>query len=367
MDGKWEYLGSGQFNNAYVNRDKGLVFKIPKYSDMTDAPGRAARVWNEINPSRPAHTGQLDPHGQGWFCPYIEGRQATDHEVSQYLIETYNRTGRIIIDAVNPDNLIYTADNEVVCIDVGLAIQFQTQTNKQLEGISLARQASEVSLLTWEKHHAKCLPLFDYYASTRNQTVHVLKALLFIQAKRPDIYDASFLLDNENLVKQLSTSYMAMIKPSEADKEASEGIVDAAEAALESQRPSTVPNVQKSIQHEMELYIQREQEHAAMRQESTQAYKAELSAMDDIEEAETIIDALEDYDQFVDVEELGYFIEQEVDTYIAQTHTAHGPSPFAVNASSHEFKLSANKSILMTKAAGGEPENMPEQISKGKP
>jgi hypothetical protein len=94
------------------------------YLPITDLPERSVRLWNEINPDlEPEATLISTEMGDGWACPFIKGVQASDHEMSVALIDIFNRTGRIVVDATAPENFIKTPSGKVVCIDIGMALQ----------------------------------------------------------------------------------------------------------------------------------------------------------------------------------------------------------------------------------------------------
>jgi hypothetical protein len=139
----WQYLAQGQYNRIYIDLENHLVLKraiIPEHP--YDAPKRSVRIWNIINGhlTRPA---QLHP--DGWICPYIEGRQATDFEIHQYLIQIYNRYNRIVIDACSPKNMIFSiAEQKVVCVDVGMAVLMDVHG-------PIKKNSSLVSLSIWKE------------------------------------------------------------------------------------------------------------------------------------------------------------------------------------------------------------------------
>ncbi|KTC71686.1 hypothetical protein Lbir_1541 [Legionella birminghamensis] len=204
----WKKLGEGAFNTVYVNDDKTTVLKIAKDCSATDKPERSVRIWNEINAHiKPSATVVDSPLGKGWCCPYIEGKQASDKEISQSVIDIFNRTGRIVIDAVTQKNILKTKDGELVCIDIGLAVQLEQReeviVNKKL------RRRSLVSQSYWHTYQAPHDSWFYIASFTRPQGVDTVKALLFIKANRPDMFDVSFLKDKPNLLKTLAAAYDA--------------------------------------------------------------------------------------------------------------------------------------------------------------
>ncbi|RAP34657.1 hypothetical protein B1207_15385 [Legionella quinlivanii] len=204
----WKKLGEGAFNTAYVNDEETLVFKKPQSAGQaTDTPERAVRIWNEINshikPAAEVH--KLEPLGRGWTCPYIKGRQATDREISTAVIDIFNRTGRIIIDAA-PFNFITTAEGQTVCIDVGMALLLEKEEEDKVSSKG-KRRNSIISSETWEQQGAR----FNHWLSGLRkkipESMDTVKALLFMKEKRPDMFDASFLKANPTVAKILADGY----------------------------------------------------------------------------------------------------------------------------------------------------------------
>lgn len=90
MDDKWEFLGSGSYNRAYINRGTNTVFNTQSESvaAATDSPERSVRLWNEINPHlRPKAEVMTIMGEKGWTCPFVEGTQATDKEMRLALVD----------------------------------------------------------------------------------------------------------------------------------------------------------------------------------------------------------------------------------------------------------------------------------------
>jgi len=123
MNQNWSLLGEGAYNIAYINPQGTLVLKIQKDKPYdTDLPERSVRLWNEINPHCTPEAYVVNTkYGMAWVCPFIKGRQATDDEMSNAIIDIYNNTGRIVVDATAKNNFITTHKGKVVCIDIGMA------------------------------------------------------------------------------------------------------------------------------------------------------------------------------------------------------------------------------------------------------
>lgn len=206
----WNLLGKGSFNKAYLSDDGQEVLKIQKSNALiaeADTPERSVRLWNLINPNvqPPARLETDAALGAGWVCPYIEGVQASDEDMVSALIDIFNRTGRIVVDAPAPDNFIKRSDGLVVCIDVGLAVRLERCAEEQN---SQFLQTSQTSLTTWGIIKERFdTAFFKTWDTTYTQTINTIKALLFIKDARPDIYDASFLKNDPNLISQLAKAY----------------------------------------------------------------------------------------------------------------------------------------------------------------
>lgn len=222
---KWKKLGSGSFNDAYVDEEKQFVLKVRQKkpglnADLTiaDSPERSVRLWNLINgPSPPPAAEIVDDKdlGHGWKCPFISGKEPADHEMSKAVIDVFNRTGRIVVDATSKNNFLKAKNGRIFCVDIGLAVQLDWEEEQGLagEGRHARRRGSVISAGAWKQIH-------DFYSMPGgklehdakagfSQTANTVKALLFIRAHRPDIYDASFLIGNKSLINKLANAYDA--------------------------------------------------------------------------------------------------------------------------------------------------------------
>lgn len=222
----WTFLGEGAFNQTYRNGN--LIFKVAKENststqfnpaDVMDNYARSVRIWNEINsnlhPPAYIHTTKIDGNTvTGWVCPFVDGVQASDEEISQKLIDIYNKTGRVIFDADVPENFIKTPAGEIICIDIGLALQLELRDTSQL--IGLQRKSSFSSLDSWYDMQSASTEWLENQvdrieyrpdlkqASKTEKTIH---ALLFIKLHRPDIVDVSFLNNNPQYLDVLAHAY----------------------------------------------------------------------------------------------------------------------------------------------------------------
>ena len=123
------------------------------------------------------------------------------------LIDIFNRTGRIVVDATARENFIKTESGKVICIDIGMALQMQQREQLQSLDRKYIRRRSITSLQTWKSLKDAYTPFFKQCALSNPETVNTVKALLFIKINRPDIFDVDFLKNNDKLVKQLSIAY----------------------------------------------------------------------------------------------------------------------------------------------------------------
>lgn len=208
---RYQYRAHGSFNLVYRSDDQKWVLKIPIDQSATDLPDRAVRVWNEINPGHPAQVIRDERGAIGWVAPFIDGIQPTQAEIAQKILEIYEKTGRIVADAFVTSNFVKTADGSIVCIDIGNA--FLLESRPPISG--LPRVHSQVSLDTWNGSVVNRSAMSDIYRNAFCQwqnshaiIIHVTKALLYLQMKRPDFRLISALLENNSLlINLLASSY----------------------------------------------------------------------------------------------------------------------------------------------------------------
>lgn len=165
----WRYFAQGSYNFAYISQCGQYVLKIPKNNQQySEDPRRSLEVFCEIHPEWADETKMFHYHQfTGWIMPYFQGRNAHDSEISKKLIDIYQRTSRIILDASSNQNFICTPYDEVICIDVGFAFRIQS---------SLRYNASDTSLIQWS--HFKNRYNYDFF-------VHEQNKLHFPQTMRP--------------------------------------------------------------------------------------------------------------------------------------------------------------------------------------
>lgn len=215
---EWKFLGKGGFNRVWLSPDRRLVFKErkPKHKDAkTDSPRRCVELFNIINDPYLSDTEQafVSEHGNGWFSPYIDGGEASNEEIFHALIDIYNRTGRIVLDATLPGNFRKKGD-KVICVDVGVAVQLETRNKSFPE---LTRCRSEASL-EYVNNFKEPFLLESFYKEILTKSadspkiidpkiINLLKALIVIKLNRPDIMDVDFLKSNPDLIALLAEGF----------------------------------------------------------------------------------------------------------------------------------------------------------------
>lgn len=135
-------------------------------------------------------------------------RIAEDQAIVTALIDIYNRSGRVIVDAGVPGNFVTTEPSKAVCIDIGMALLLEKKETECLN--TYARRPSITSNTAWESVHDE---MNNKILNTKNpllpQTVQMTKVLLFIRTFRPDITNVDFLTKTENqaIIKKLAEAY----------------------------------------------------------------------------------------------------------------------------------------------------------------
>lgn len=201
----YDFLSHGNHNLAYRSTDGCFVFKcaINSETDPTDTPERSIRLWNLLNPGFPAKVAYLHKKAIGWIAPFIRGTQPMSDEIIKKLFEIYQQTGRVVVDGFVKTNFIKTVNGDVVCIDVGFALQLENRKG---------RQQSEESLDFWNRN---CMSRVytDTFFDTEKEFPHLVpiidatKALLYLQMHRPDFRQVAYLYLNKALMKELVMGY----------------------------------------------------------------------------------------------------------------------------------------------------------------
>lgn len=139
----WITLGQGSYNKVWKSNfssPQALVpgeshtgpwvlkypIKNPSHSffNLMNNKNRAVRVWNEVNADQP----KAGLYREGWVAAFIENaRQATDDEICKKIIEIFCATGRIVLDAAIPGNVLTVEhseqNKETILVDMDLAIK----------------------------------------------------------------------------------------------------------------------------------------------------------------------------------------------------------------------------------------------------
>ena len=216
----WNFLGKGNYNVAFFNRERTTVLKIQHTLDdqdsKIDAPSRSIRLWNEIN-------SQLTPQAKiykhhfkdqwfqgakievdiGWTCPFISGREATLNEIKDALVEIYNRTGRVVLDAIVPGNFKRTAQGKVICIDIGMSFRIQKFEDSDLRK-SLVSQSSWSDFA--KNEYRPCLNLYELDIKFRPIVTRVM-VVFVLQMQFPMIENVDFLNDSDNQGLESALAY----------------------------------------------------------------------------------------------------------------------------------------------------------------
>lgn len=260
-------LGAGSYNTAYRsgNSQGDLVFKLIKNKeDKTDLPERSVRVWNQVNPGLqpPARLATCivpvrDKQGKirrvaskGWICPFVQGVQASDKEIHGKLLDVFNTTGRIVTDAIAPKNFVKTPTGDIVCVDIGLALELDKREKTLLVGLS--RKPSLTSFETWKSDWTMHVKWLSDWQKTYPQTVTTVKALLFIKINRPDITNTDFLKQSPQSITELAAAYDEVCK-----KQQEQSKIDTAMATLEqvqSSEPEIIKDECRKILKEYLMY-----------------------------------------------------------------------------------------------------------------
>ncbi|MFJ1267112.1 hypothetical protein ACD661_00915 [Legionella lytica] len=265
---EWAFLGAGNYNDVYKSADGKCILKVQKNVDATtDSPERSARLWNLINPNLPPATIIESEHGLGWVCPYIEGEQASDAEISLGLLDVYNKTGRIVVDATAPKNFLKTPSGDIVCIDIGMALRLEN-SDPQLSPQRLMdkEQHSIISEQAWNKYKGSYEKFFKGQQFPYPQATDTVKALLYIKEHRPDIVDVSFLKgkpeelaqlakafdeqkDNERFARSLGENAHLMVNFTQNEQK------EKAHALLSAEKSPNLDSAKESCIKELERYI----------------------------------------------------------------------------------------------------------------
>ena len=190
----WSYLGQGTWNYVFVNQDKTRVLKISVADDNNlDAPERSVRLWNQINPAfNSARVIPITSAFCAWECPYIEGVSANDEEIADCLVDIFSQTdGRIIMDP-HQDNFIKTKEGRIVCIDIGMALQFEP--NRRNRSYSYTTDAE------WDGNYLRAYRAWMHRINGLPRTIAVLKALYLVKNAFPRYKNVDFIKQYQSLL-----------------------------------------------------------------------------------------------------------------------------------------------------------------------
>jgi len=204
----WHYLGEGTFNCVYQGTINGspVVYKVaktftsnPSYKStvVMDIPSRSVRLWDEINPDL-LPTACL--YREGWIAPFVEGSKPAALEVCDALIELYQRTGRIVVDAISSGNFKKNKSGKIICVDIGFALRLEKESDEE---------KSESSLNFWVNQQEMYRRYFKKYEKENEDDrtiIETIKALLVLQHFRPDTRVLSP-IKRGDLIKRLAAVY----------------------------------------------------------------------------------------------------------------------------------------------------------------
>lgn len=200
----WTLLGEGEYNKAYTNQDRTLVFKRSKHDfEGLTVPDREVRIWNEINDhiETPAYT-----HKRGWIAPYIHGFNSTIPQITHAVIDIYNRTGRIILDAFVQGNFKTTPQGDVICVDVDYALLPDREQAHSGNGHQRRRSIASLDVID-TIHRIIRKMVKDYRHPKAASVLNIQKALFYIAFNFPSVTDVSCLKHHPELVNQLSEGF----------------------------------------------------------------------------------------------------------------------------------------------------------------
>ena len=94
------------------------------------------------------------------MLPLYQADNRLIQKIAAKLIDIYQRTGRVIADATAQKNFLTTLSGEVVCVDIGMALQLDLQQRVVFsEAPKRERRGSLASQNAWDR-------LKEYYHET---------------------------------------------------------------------------------------------------------------------------------------------------------------------------------------------------------
>ena len=158
-----------------------------------DKKERSVRLWNQI-----CGVGEAEEYEDGWTAPYIDGTDASEMDIAHTLVDIYERTGRIVVDAAVRGNFKKSNQGDVVCVDVGCALKLESR---------IASDQSQVSLDFWDLMHEDYREYFDENFAKSPFLINTIKALLVLQYYRPDVRSLKDVMACEVTVNKISGYY----------------------------------------------------------------------------------------------------------------------------------------------------------------
>jgi len=146
-----------------------------------------------MNPGLPAEV-----YRNGWIAPFIQGESPTETEITDVTLDIYERTGRIVVDAVNFDNVVKEENDNVICIDIGAALKLESFVDEDKS------QATRDFWIEMKRQYNK---YYDERKIICPALTKKLKALLVLQDKRPDIRNVAILKQDMHIVETLALVY----------------------------------------------------------------------------------------------------------------------------------------------------------------
>jgi hypothetical protein len=219
---KWAYLGNGNSNIVYrsVNADGSPGYKVYKIafsacSDIAEAaqtPERCVRIWNLFNPDYEARV-----YGEGWIATYIDGVEPSTKEITDCLVDGYQKYGRILVDAFSLKRNIFSKfkkvesidDNgnqitRIVCVNVDFGIRLIRDLDESQTSLDFWKSSEKQYSHTFSKYH-HALSTEKYGLDVRI-IIRMIEALLAIEKFFPDC-DVERLKNDYNMVNQFADLY----------------------------------------------------------------------------------------------------------------------------------------------------------------
>ncbi len=158
-----------------------LLSESPVFDEF-NGPFRAQRITEELyqhHDRMPNHFVLKAPSANrymkssyAWVMPYLDGRQASDDEMCEALIDIYKRTRRIVVDAPAKKNFLTVKDSrgkeKTICIDVDWALR---------------RTNSKESLNATDDIYKTYDAFFKAYISKYPKTISLIKNLLYLEER----------------------------------------------------------------------------------------------------------------------------------------------------------------------------------------